>query len=445
MLERPSDLTVVDRSSTSLLTDHYELTMVDAALRSGAADRRAVFECFARRLPEGRRYGVVAGTARLVEAVARFRFEDADLAFLESAGFLSPRTLEWLSGYRFSGTITGYREGELFFPDSPVLTVESTFAEAVVLETVLLSILNHDSAVAAGGARMVSAAAGRPLIEAGSRRTHELAAPAAARAAYLVGFASTSNLEAGRRWGIPTGGTTAHAFILAHPDERQAFAAQVALTGPATTLLVDTFDVAEGIRNAVTVAGPSLGAIRIDSGDLAEEARRARRLLDELGATGTAIVVSGDLDESTIATLASAPVDKMLVGTQLVTGSGAPTAGLIYKLVAVADDPGPGAVLRPVAKRSAGKATRGGVKHAGRRVRRGRAEAELLVDRDHRITLSDPAVRSLQVPWVLAGDTVDPPSLDEARHHHARAKAELSSDQLDPRPGPPALPTTYLG
>lgn len=445
MLERPSDLTVVDRSSTSLLTDHYELTMVDAALRSGAADRRAVFECFARRLPDGRRYGVVAGTARLVEAVARFRFEDADLAFLESAGFLSPRTLEWLSGYRFSGTITGYREGELFFPDSPVLTVESTFAEAVVLETVLLSILNYDSAVAAGGARMVSAAAGRPLIEAGSRRTHELAAPAAARAAYLVGFASTSNLEAGRRWGIPTGGTTAHAFILAHPDERQAFAAQVALTGPATTLLVDTFDVAEGIRNAVTVAGPSLGAIRIDSGDLAEEARRARRLLDELGATGTAIVVSGDLDESTIATLATAPVDKMLVGTQLVTGSGAPTAGLIYKLVAVADDCGPGAVLRPVAKRSAGKATRGGVKHAGRRVRRGRAEAELLVDRDHRIALSDPAVRALQVPWVLAGETVDPPSLDEARRHHARAKAELSPDQLDPRPGPPALPTTYLG
>lgn len=435
----------VEPVSTSLLTDHYELTMVDAALRSGAGQRWAVFECFARRLPPGRRYGVLAGTARVLDALERFRFEEADLAHLEAAGFLSPATLAWLADYRFSGTIVGYREGELFFPGSPVLTVESTFAEAVVLETLVLSILNHDSAVASGGARMITAAAGRPLVEVGSRRTHELAAPAAARAAYLVGFASTSNLEAGRRWGVPTGGTTAHAFVLAHGSEREAFAAQVAVTGPATTLLVDTFDVEEGIRSALAVAGPQLAAIRIDSGDLAEESRRARRLLDELGATGTAVVVSGDLDEDGIARLvASSPVDRMLVGTELVTGSGAPTAGLVYKLVAVADDGSADAGLRAVAKRSVGKATTGGVKHAARRVRDGRAAEEVLGANGPAADSTTGELRPLQVPWVRRGAPMAAPTLEEVRRHHVSAKAELCADHLDLRPGPPALPTVHL-
>lgn len=425
---------------TSLLTDQYELTMVDAALQSGVAQHRAVFECFTRRLPPGRRYGVVAGTDRLLDAIEQFRFGDAELAWLSEQDFLHPGTLEWLASYRFRGDITGYAEGELYVADSPILTVASTFAEAVVLETVVLSVLNHDCSVAAAGARMVTAAAGRPLIEAGSRRTSEQAAPAAARAAYLVGFSATSNLEAGRRWGVPTGGTAAHAFILAHADERAAFAAQVAMTGPSTTLLVDTFDVEAGIRNAVAVAGTQLGAIRIDSGDLHEMAGRARALLDELGATGTRIVVSGDLDEWSIEQLVrgGALVDRMLVGTQLVTGSGAPAAGLVYKLVAMADRPGDAAPLHPVAKQSTGKATHGGRKVAGRRLDdSGLAVEEVVVQDALAAELDTAGVRALQHRFVQRGEPVLRPSLADARAHHARVMGELSPQARSLSPGEP--------
>jgi len=429
---------------TGLLTDHYELTMVDAALRSGVAGHRSVFECFCRSLPEGRRYGVVAGTDRVIEAIEQFRFDDAALDWLAGQRFLQPATLDWLAGYRFRGTVTGYAEGDLYLPGSPILTVEATFAEAVVLETLVLSILNYDCAVAAAGSRMVTAAAGRPLIEAGSRRTSEYAAPAAARAAYLTGFAVTSNLEAGRRWGVPTGGTAAHAFVLAHRDERRAFEAQVALAGPGTTLLVDTFDLAEGIRNAVAVAGPGLGAIRIDSGDLLNESRFARALLDELGATGTQIVLSGDLDEWSIEALVrgGAVVDRMLVGTRLVTGSGAPAAGLVYKLVAAADRSDPSAPLLPVAKRSTGKATVGGRKHAFRRLDGdGRAVAEFVVlDPVGAARTGNGEVRPLQLPYIVDGDTVQRPSLADARAAHVRARHELGPDGLALGPGEPAIP-----
>ena len=343
--------------STALLTDRYELTMVAAALADGTAERRCVFEVFARRLPEGRRYGVVAGTGRLLESITRFRFGDEELAAL--ADVVDGPTLDWLAAYRFSGDVDGYPEGELFFPGSPVLTVRGTFADAVLLETLALSVLNHDCAVASAAARMVTAAAGRPLNEMGSRRTHEAAAVASARATYLAGFGATSNLEAGRRHGIPTAGTAAHAWILLHDDELGAFSSQVKALGPDTTLLVDTYDIRRGVELAVQAAGPGLGAIRIDSGDLGELARQARDQLDALGATSTRIVLSGDLDEYAIAALRAEPVDSYGVGTSVVTGSGAPTAGMVYKLVEVDG--------RPVAKRSAAKESRGGAKTAVRR------------------------------------------------------------------------------
>ena len=238
-------------------------------------------------------------------------------------------------------TSTGYAEGECYVPGSPLLVVDAPFADAVVLETLVLSVLNHDSAIAAAASRMICAAGDRPCIEMGSRRTHEISAVAAARAAYIAGFASTSNLEAGRRYAIPTTGTAAHAFTLVHDSEEDAFRAQVASLGPGTTLLVDTYDVTAGVQTAVAVAGPELGAVRLDSGDLIELARQVRDQLDSLGATDTRIVVTSDLDEYAIAALAAAPVDGYGVGTSLVTGSGAPTAGLVYKLVARgADDPG---------------------------------------------------------------------------------------------------------
>ncbi|QDQ99354.1 nicotinate phosphoribosyltransferase [Tomitella fengzijianii] len=342
----------------------YELTMLRAALADGTAHRRCGFEVFGRRLPDGRRYGIVGGTGRLLDALARFRFGDAELEPLR--GVLDARTLAWLEDFRFSGDIDGYREGELYFPGSPILSVRGTFAECVVLETLVLSILNHDSAIASAAARMAHAAGSRRLIEMGSRRTHEEAAVAAARAAYVGGFDATSNLEAVRRHGIPGTGTSAHAFTLLHttpdgPDESAAFRAQVDALGTGTTLLVDTYDIAEGVRRAVEVAGTGLGAVRIDSGDLGEMARQVRAQLDGLGAAGTRIVVSGDLDEYGIAALRAEPVDAYGVGTSLVTGSGAPTAGMVYKLVEVEGV--------PVAKRSTDKSSRGGVKRAVRTVR----------------------------------------------------------------------------
>src|SRR6516165_9931681 len=320
--------------------------MVAGALRSGVAARRSVFEVFARHLPHGRRYGVVAGTGRLLDALPQFRFGPDELAFLRSAKVAGEATLEYLASFAFTGDIWGYGEGDCYFPGSPILVVEAPFAEAVVLETLVLSVLNHDSAIAAAASRMVTAAGGRPLIEMGSRRTHELAAVASARAAWIAGFATTSNLRAGHDYGIPTAGTSAHAFTLVHDSERHAFSTQLATLGKGTTLLVDTFDVDRAVRAAVELAGPDLGAVRIDSGDLAMTARRTRALLDELGAAHTRIVVTGDLDEHSIAALAAAPVDGYGVGTALVTGSGAATAAMVYKLVARADEPGREAGLR---------------------------------------------------------------------------------------------------
>ena len=362
--------------STALLTDRYELTMLQAALAEGLAEHRAVFEVFARRLPPGRRFGVVAGQGRLGRLVQQLRFGAEETAALD---FLDDRTVRWLADRSLTLEISAYAEGETYVPGSPVLTVEGCLGEGLLLETLVLSVLNFDSAVASAAARMVLAAGGRPIIEMGSRRTHEQAAVAAARAAYVGGFASTSNLEAGRRHGVPTAGTSAHSFTLAHRNEADAFAAQVAALGPSTTLLVDTFDTEQGIRTAVQVAGPQLGAIRLDSGDPQVEVPRARALLDELGAPGTRIVVTGDLDEHGIRGLSALPVDAYGVGTAVVTGSGAPTAGFIYKLVAVAREPGPQAELVPVAKTSPGKATLGGRKWAyrtddGREVLRRRPE-----------------------------------------------------------------------
>jgi nicotinate phosphoribosyltransferase len=289
------------RGSTGLFTDRYELTMLQAAIADGTVGRSCVFEVFARRLPAGRRYGVVAGTGRLVDAIVDFTFGEDELASLRP--FLDPATLEYLAAYRFDGDIDGYPEGELYFPGSPVLAITGSFGTAVILETLALSILNHDCAIASAAARMSSAAGDRPLIEMGTRRTHEESAVAASRAAYLAGFSATSNLEAGRRFGIPTAGTAAHAFTLLHDSEAAAFASQVATLGVGTTLLVDTYDITAGIETAVRVAGPELGAVRIDSGDLAVLTRAARRQLDDLGATGTKIVLSGDLDEFAIAAL----------------------------------------------------------------------------------------------------------------------------------------------
>ncbi|MFJ6164886.1 nicotinate phosphoribosyltransferase [Micromonospora orduensis] len=419
----------------ALLTDHYELTMVSAALKDGTADRRCVFEVFTRRLPSGRRYGVVAGTARLIEMIRDFRFDEAEIDFLRRTGVVDEAAAAWLADYRFTGDIDGYAEGELFFPGSPILTVSGGFAECVVLETLALSVLNHDSAVAAAAARMVTAARGRTLIEMGSRRAHEESAVAAARAAYLAGFRFTSNLAAGARYGIPTAGTAAHAFTLLHDDERAAFASQVATLGKDTTLLVDTYDISQGIRNAIAVAGPELRAVRIDSGDLAVIAQQSRELLDSLGATETKIIVSGDLDEYSIAALAAEPVDMYGAGTAVVTGSGAPTAGLVYKLVEVEG--------RPVVKRSEHKATIGGRKVAVRRHKpTGTATEEIIVPQG--VPDRQPNDRTLQRSYVVDGEPVALPTLDQSREHLRECLISIPWEGLKLSAGDPAVPVTVV-
>ena len=425
--------------SPALLTDHYELTMVQAARRAGTAGRRCVFELFPRRLPTGRRYGVVAGVGRALDALEALRFDDEALATLE--GVVDRDMLGWLASYRFTGDVWGYAEGEVYLPWSPLVVVEGTFAEAVLLETLLLSVYNHDSAIASAASRMTMAARGRPCIEMGSSRTHEEAAVAAARAAYVAGFAATSNLMARQRYGVPTAGTAAHSFTLLHDTEADAFRAQVDSLGVGTTLLVDTYDVAEAVRLAVEVAGTGLGAVRLDSGDLGVVARDVRAQLDSLGATGTRIVVTSDLDEHAIAALAAAPVDGYGVGTQLVTGSGHPTCGFVYKLVA---REGAGGELVPVAKTSTDKVSVGGRKLAlRRRSPAGTAQAEVVgigASPD-----DDGDDRPLLVPLVRRGEVVGRTTLAEARAHHEASRAELPVAAQMMSAGEPVIPTQHLG
>ncbi|MDF2825361.1 MAG: putative nicotinate phosphoribosyltransferase [Mycobacterium sp.] len=424
--------------TVALLTDKYELTMLSAALRDGTAQRRTSFELFARRLPPGRRYGVVAGTGRFLDALGQFTFDTDALDLLSE--FLDSDTLLFLRDFRFTGDIDGYAEGELYFPGSPVLSVHGTFAECVLFETLALSIFNHDAAIASAAARMVSSAQGRTLIEMGSRRTHEQAAVAAARAAYLAGFDGSSNLEAQRVYGVPALGTSAHAFTMLHttaegPDEPAAFRAQVDALGVGTTLLVDTYDVTTGIANAIEAAGTGLGAVRIDSGDLGVLARQARVQLDELGAGETKIVLSGDLDEYSIAALRAEPVDSYGVGTSLVTGSGAPTAGMVYKLVEVDGI--------PVTKRSSHKESQGGRKQAVRFARSSGTIVEEVVFPAGGAPVEGTG-RPLTIPLVRGGDVVASTDLAQARDRVAAGLTSLPWEGLKLSAGEPAIPTRII-
>ncbi|MET1022381.1 MAG: nicotinate phosphoribosyltransferase [Arthrobacter sp.] len=433
-----------DHPVTSLYTDHYELTMLQAALHSGASGRRTVFETFARGLPAGRRYGIVAGTGRLLEGIAGFRFGPPELEFLERTGVVNRDTLARLADFRFSGDVWGYPEGEAYFPYSPVLIVESSFAEACILETLVLSVLNHDSAVASAASRMVSAAGGRPCFEMGSRRTQEEAAAAAARAAVIAGFEATSNLEAGRRFGLRTIGTAAHSFTLLHDSERDAFRAQLDSLGPGTTLLVDTYDVETAVHTAVELAGKALGAVRLDSGDLLTQARWVRELLDRLGNVRTKILVTSDLDEYSIAALRAAPADAYGIGTALVTGSGAPTAGMVYKLVSRTNDAGE---FIAVAKSSKNKINLGGRKHAVRRLDSSGTATHEVLGVGHP-PAREPNGRPLLQQFIREGELqpgwTGAEAVTRARRRHADTMAELPPVVNRLQRGEPAIPTVYV-
>lgn len=429
---------------TSLYTDHYELTMLQAALHSGAANRRSVFEAFARRLPDGRRYGVVGGTGRFLEGLAEFKFGPQELDFLAKNKVVNDETLAWLEDFSFSGDVYGYAEGELYFPNSPILTIESTFAEACILETYILSVLNHDSAIASAASRMITAAGNRPCIEMGSRRTQEESAVAASRAAIITGFHSTSNLEAGFRYGVLTQGTAAHSFTLLHDSEEDAFRAQIQSMGAGTTLLVDTYDVEAAVRKAVAIAGQDLGGVRIDSGDLVAQAHEVRALLDSLGNVNTRITVTSDLDEYAIAALAAAPVDSYGVGTALVTGSGAPTASMVYKLVSREDDNGN---FVSVAKAAKNKTSIGGKKFAVRRLNEaGIATAELVGV--GQLPQSDSNDRPLIQSFIENGELLPgwtgSEGVKRAAKRHAESMAEMPGTARRLQRGEPVIPTEII-
>ena len=422
------------RVGSALLTDRYELTMLDAALVSGLAERPVVFEAFTRRVPPGRRYAVLAGLARFLEQLPAFRFDADELGWLVDHDVVRPETARYLEGWRFRGDITAYAEGEVFVPRSPVVQVRSTFGDGVLLETLLLSCLNGDSAVAAAASRVRTAAGDKRLLEMGSRRAHEQAAVANARAAYLCGFDATSNLAAGRLHGVPTSGTVAHAFVLAHESEREAFAAYARASRTPPVLLVDTYDVLQGVRTAVEVADGRLGAVRLDSGDLEALVPQVRALLRELGSPDTQVVCTGDLDEDRIPGLVQAGADVFGVGSRLAAGGGHPSAGLVYKVV---EQEG-----RGVAKRSQGKTDVPGAKAAYRLLDDdGRAVAEVL--RPAGTPPPDGRHRPLQSVVVRAGEVVGGLPLEDARRHHAAAKAELPDTSLAAgEPIPTRLPET---
>jgi nicotinate phosphoribosyltransferase len=411
----------------ALLTDRYELTMVAAYHRAGLASRRAVCEMFVRRLPPCRPFLVVAGVERVVQAILDLRFEAEDLAYLAGAPGLrdlGPWFFDALRDFRFRGDLWAMPEGTVAFAGEPILRIEAALPEAQLVETLLLSILNHDIRVASKAARVVLAAEGRPVVEFGTRRTHERAAVDAARAAYIGGCSGTSNEEAGRRYGVPVSGTLAHMFVLAHAadGEERAFRNYVETFPGGAVLLVDTYDVARGVEHAIAAAGPRLQGIRLDSGDPVALSRDARARLDAAGLAAARIVVSDEMNEYRIRRILmdGAAVDVFGVGTEIVTSPDMPALGGIYKLVAVEDGRG---ALVPVAKRSAGKATYPGAKQVYRRVdAAGRAAGDEIA------LASEPPRegRPLLVRRIERGAPAgDPAPLERAREHAQREIAGL--------------------
>jgi nicotinate phosphoribosyltransferase len=358
-------LTLAD---AALFTDLYELTMAAAFFREGVGGT-AMFSLFVRRLPPGRGFLVTAGLEDALEYLRVLRFSDAALEYLRALGRFEPPFLDHLRGLRFTGDVRAVPEGTVLFADEPLLEVTGPILETQLVETAMLNLLHVQTVLASKAARSVLAAGGRTLAEFGLRRSHGTdAGMKAARAALLAGFDSTSNVLAGRTWGLPLSGTMAHSFVTAFPQELEAFRAYARAFPDSAVLLLDTYDTLAGARKAVTVArelaagGHRLAGVRLDSGDLAALSREVRALLDAGGFPGVKILVSGGLDEHDIAALldAGAPIDGFGIGTRLNTSADAPSLDMVYKLVRLDG--------RDVLKLSTGKGTWVGAKQVIRRV-----------------------------------------------------------------------------
>lgn len=346
-----------------LLTDLYELTMAAGYYQAGKLRERATFELSVRRLPANRSYVIVAGVEQAVEYLRGLRFTDKEIRYLrglEAFGRVGEGFWDYLRGFRFTGEVWAVPEGTPLYAGEPVMRVTAPLAEAQIPETYLLAAVTFQTLIATKASRMVEAAEGRAVVEFGTRRAHTAEAGVlGARAAYIGGCAGTSNVEAGRRFGLPLYGTAAHSWTLAFASEKEAFARLHELLGERTVYLVDTYDMEQGVRNAAAVGRPFWG-IRLDSGDFLAESRRARAILDEAGYRESKIMASGDLNEHRIAELvkAGAPIDAFGVGTELATSADAPSMGSIYKLVEIAG--------RPTAKFSPEKPSWPGVKQVFR-------------------------------------------------------------------------------
>jgi nicotinate phosphoribosyltransferase len=358
----------------ALSTDLYELTMA-AGYHAAGNDAQASFELFVRELPAGRSCLVAAGLEQALGFLAAWQFTPDDISYLRSLPELSGASSDffdtYLPGLRFTGDVWAMPEGVPVFAGEPILRVTAPLAEAQLVETALLSIVLFQTLVASKAARVVQAAAGRPVIEFGGRRAHgPEAAVHAARAAYLAGCQATSNVEAGSRFGIPVSGTMAHSWVMAHADELTAFTRYTAVHGARSVLLIDTYDTVAAAR-LIVGAGLRPAAVRVDSGDLAGLSAAVRAVLDAGSLQETKILVSGDLDEHRVAALIAsrAPIDGFGVGTAVTTSVDAPSLSGVYKLVAIARESG----MSPVAKLSPGKRTLPGEKQVWRVARAGEA------------------------------------------------------------------------
>lgn len=401
----------------ALHTDLYQLTMLASYFHQRQHEERAVCEMFVRRLPKSRRFLVAAGLQRALDYLRGVRFTDAQVEALREVPHLkkamTPDFVEYLRGFRFRGDVWAMPEGTLAFEGEPLVRVEAALGEAQLIETYLLSSINHATMIASKAARVVLALDGRPALEFGTRRTHPEAAVDVARAAYIAGFEASSNVEAFHRFGVPARGTMAHMYIMACDSEREAFKHYGSLF-PHSTYLVDTYDTLEGVKTALDAMGEGVAAVRLDSGDLASLSREVRALLKARGRGDVKIVISSDLDEYEIETLKrEGDFDIAGVGTRVATSDDAPALGGVYKLVQIGD--------RPVAKLSAEKVTYPGAHQVYRHEKDGRLAFDtlgLVDEASYEVLEAAP----LLVPAMRAGKPVFEDDLATAR---ARCRSQL--------------------
>ncbi len=426
------------KTPTALMTDLYQLTMAAGYFHHGLHAKRVSFELFVRRLPENRRFMLFAGLERVLDYLRNLHFTESQIAYLRQVPHLQTAMsydfVEFLRDFRFTGDVWAMPEGTVCFAREPMIRVTGTLLETQLVETFLLSAINTETIVATKAARIILAADGRDVLEFGTRRTSPDEAVASARAAFIAGFAATSNVEAGYRWDIPVAGTAAHSWTMSHASEEDAFRNYVEVFPKHATLLVDTYDTIEGVKRAIAVAHDRLKGIRLDSGDLLALSTQARRLLDEAGLRDTKIVASGDLNEDKIQRLvaAGAPIDGFGVGTELVRSSDNPTLGGVYKIVFDHTED------RPVAKFSEGKATLPGLHQVFRKYRDGIAESDVIGTAPEFHIDSTPLVEE----WMKDGRLVRPlPSLAKIR---SRARTQLAEMPVAVRGlGPPNPAEAY--